>query len=140
MVTDKKYALVAGSTYYYFPGGHLFRNLTKDLLKMQIPSFVGGNNAWDILRATRSFRIEGYWQDDPDGEYDGKTAFRRYLDLMRIAKGQKGDEPNQTYPFYIGNESHNVIIQDVSIKKQSGYGDVIDYVISLAVVTPIVGG
>lgn len=120
---------------YYFPGCHVYRGLDKTLQEIPLPKESQG---LDLLMSTDGFRVTGVWKDDETGQYDGKTAFRRYIDFVAYAKTVgKG----MTFSWSSGpdTETLNVMVRGLDFDKDSGDGKIVSYNIDLAIVKPTGG-
>lgn len=123
-----------GSNIFYFPSVHIFRRLEKDITLLKLPKT---NIGIDFLRTTETFTLKGTWRDDNiDSQYDGLTAFDRYLRFMSLIK--YGSSTAITGPnCYLTWKDHTYICKVNSFKpgKYSGHGYDLDYSIAMIRVT-----
>ena len=119
-IDDKIYLIIGGLT-IHFPGAQVYRRLEKNLILLKMPWFEesqsGGTVAKDLLRVKEFFTLDGTWMDDSDGEYDGLTAFARYLVITNIAKRKR----IKVYLVRSGR-SYSCAIKSFSSEKHGGMG------------------
>jgi hypothetical protein len=118
-----------------FPGAHIYRRLSKNLILFNLPYFEktgsGGTIGRDLLRVEDQFTLEGIFEDDVDeAKYDGWPAFGRYQLIIAIAKKKR-----ITCSLVWKTKTYSVILKTSQFVKNSGEGQDISYTIVAVRVT-----
>jgi len=128
----------ADGTTFYFPAVSVTRIIVKNNTVISLP---GKTKGYDRLKFTDKFRLVGNWHDYPAGTYDGKTAFKRMIDLVAL---MTSDRRKLTFSWYSTNQftsaketdgPHDVMIGGLNIDKNGGDGKIMPYVIDLDRIT-----
>ncbi len=138
MTDDHATLTDATGTVFYFPAVSVTRIIAKNNTVLSLP---GRTKGYDRLQFTDKFRLVGNWHDYPAGTYDGRTAFKRMIDLVAIVTS---DRRKLTFSWYSTNKftgatetdgPHQVMIGGLNIDKNGGEGKIMPYVIELDRIT-----